>query len=162
MARQVRRRKPGRLARAATISTLWHDGGKGKDRLHLDDWTRMFEPVWKEIAQDQALGRTELRLLLLSVGYLGPDNEIRLSQRAMADLLRVTPSAVSKAMHTLVGAGLVLRAGHAYRLNSRLVAKQSLPRLVVVRHEEVAALEALEAGIRERAGLDVAGPRLRQ
>lgn len=150
--RVPREKIPGRekkhksyLFRAATLTTLrWLRQGAGKDRACLESWTRMFEPNWEAIAEEQALGRTELRILLLATAHLGADNKLMLSQRDMATKLGITPSVISRAMQVLVRGGLVFQDGQRYWLNSRLVARQSVGGVIRLREVELAELRALE------------------
>lgn len=115
----------------------------------LRAWTRMFKPNWQAIACDNGLGRTELRVLILSAVSLGHGNRINLSQREMAEALGLTPSAINRAMRLLVDGGLILQDGHRYTLNSRLCADQPLPELIYLRHEEAKALRRIEASYDE-------------
>lgn len=111
----------------------------------------MFTPNWAEIAQDRELGRTALRVLLLSATQLGADNIIQYTQKQMANALGVSQAAISQAMLGLVSQGLILRSKHTYWLNSRLVAKQPLSEVIHMRHEEAQYLRALEAILNENA-----------
>lgn len=139
----TKKHKPS-LFRAATLTTLrWVRQGVGKDRGLLEDWTRMFEPNWEAVAQEQSLGRTELRLLLLVSTHLGAENRILLSQRDIATRLGITPSVVSRAMQVLVQGGLIFQDGQRYWLNSRLVARQNIGDVLRLREVELAELRAL-------------------
>lgn len=137
-------RRKHRWHRAATLTTLTWKSGQGHERGVLKDWTRMFEPNWQAIAQDISLGKTALRILMLSATVLGKDHIIQLTQKQMAELLGVTPAAIHQAMRGLIREGLVFQNGHTYWLNSRLVAKESPEALAAVRRDEIAWMRAVE------------------
>lgn len=124
---------------------------RGKEACVVDDWIRMFRPNWREVALDNTLGRTELRVLLLSAVSLGQNNKILLSQREMAAQLAVTAQSVNRAMRVLVAGGLILQDGHQYHLNSRLAAEQTIPDLFILRKQEARALRELDAHFEEVA-----------
>lgn len=123
------------------------DTGRWKNgRVHYEDWTRMFKPNLHDIAVEAHLGKTDMRVLLLCASHATPDNRITLAQRDIGELLHINPSAVSKAVKTLVGLGFLLQTGHTLHLNSRVGTDAKDDRAILrLRRREVPQLQALDA-----------------
>ena len=91
--------------------------------------------VRAQIVAPDRLTKTELRLWLLLATALEWGGAILISQRQMAGLLGITEGDVSRAMRTLLDAGLVLRehpargSRWAYRLPTALIARMALSQL---------------------------------
>ena len=110
----------------------------------MSEFGTYFEPNWGLIAEDEDLGRPELRLLLLCVAHLGPQNVIPLLQVEMGRRLGVSRQAISQAMRVLVEKGLVFQEGRTYRMNSHLVMKEGLTGIGQLRREDAKRLRGLE------------------
>ena len=147
--RQSHRKYP--VARGATRSTVVYKERQGRKIPVMGEFGTYFQPVWEEIASDEDLGRTELRVLILCSALAGKDNIVPLLQVEMGARLGVSRQAIHRAMRMLVEKGFIFQQGHRYRLNSHLAAHAGLEGIMRLRREDAKVLKVLLQEERECA-----------
>lgn len=95
----------GEILEGATLAVVYP---RRKNGFQVGGWIAMGQQPMEALANDPRMGREAWRVFALVVARLDYENWLRLGQADLARALGMKPSAVSRAMRTLLEVGVCL------------------------------------------------------